>query len=146
RAPRFIASPHRLTHSTLKGPSRELTSERRTAVASAASDRTRSTFRDTGLPRPRHCGFMSGCAKLPGGLCASVHRGFPRPGLALSGPPHRPALGCRRMLGHGTQELSPKRNIPESYVTVVAAGREESSARRSTRLGSSAFAGTLRAG
>src|SRR5437879_13494396 len=41
-----MASPQPLTHLTAKGPSREFASDRRTTLASAASDRTRSTFRD----------------------------------------------------------------------------------------------------
>jgi hypothetical protein len=44
-----MASPQPLTHSTLKGPSHESTSERRTAFASAASAMMRSTFRDIAL-------------------------------------------------------------------------------------------------
>src|SRR2546423_6453805 len=142
-----MASPQPLTHSTAKGPSREFASDRRTTLASAASDRTRSTFRDivcTSNVRPQ------GCAKVPGAPSVTVQRDrggqhcVTDDACGLAGPPSEQTL-ARLSIMLGDWGLSPKTDR-RLHVTAVAVRREKSPARRSTRPGSSASAGTLPAG
>src|ERR1700751_2447405 len=135
-----MASQQLLTHSTLKGPLRESTSERRTAFASAASARMRSRFR--GIVLTHHCA-LRGCAEQPAGLCASAHAGhLPVWRSVAYRTDARSAVHHAVTLGMVSQTLHPG----ELRVTAFAAHRGKSSARRSTPPGSAALAGTLRAG
>src|SRR5438067_10586287 len=126
-----MASPQRFTHSTLKGPSRESTSERRTVLASAASARIRSTFRDI-VPLHTSLYVRNDAPSSLGSQCASVQREAELRHIAV----HH--AGRSGIVSEDKQEswCHSRRGPP----------RKISSARRSTRPGSSTSAGTLPAG
>src|SRR5581483_2645453 len=83
---RSRATAHRVTHSTLNGPSCELASDRRTALASAGSARMRSMFRAIVLPAHISVGSRrrdpSGFPGQANGELASLPKTGARPGHA----------------------------------------------------------------
>src|SRR4029077_17611203 len=130
---RPIALSWRPTHSTVKGPSRELTSDPRTVSASAASERTTRTFRDTTRPSRPSPYNRNGTPNRPL-VCTLTHIGDLHIGPQVGGPPNGPPLGCRSSWGIGG--MSPQTQQTGEFVSAPSrsAAKNRLLDRKSTRL------------